>query len=90
MEKILRRKRPKFGIDRFGESAPYKKIYEHFNLSEEKIVTLIQEKLKEIVQLMDKIKFFSENLDVKNKTIILRLDLNVPLTEKNSRRLQEF
>ena len=31
---------------------------------------------------MDKIKFFSENLDVKNKTIILRLDLNVPLTEK--------
>ena len=31
---------------------------------------------------MSKIKFFSENLEVQNKTIILRLDLNVPLIEK--------
>ena len=31
---------------------------------------------------MSKIKYFSENLDVQNKTIILRLDLNVPLNEK--------
>ncbi len=31
---------------------------------------------------MDKIKYFSENLDVQSKTIILRLDLNVPLNEK--------
>ena len=31
---------------------------------------------------MGKIKYFSENLDVQNKTIILRLDLNVPLNEK--------
>ena len=30
---------------------------------------------------MGKIKYFSENLDVQNKTIILRLDLNVPLNE---------
>ena len=28
---------------------------------------------------MSKIKYFSENLDVQNKTIILRLDLNVPI-----------
>ena len=28
---------------------------------------------------MDKINFFPDNLDVKNKNIILRLDLNVPL-----------
>ncbi len=31
---------------------------------------------------MSKIKYFSENLDVQSKTIILRLDLNVPLIEK--------
>ena len=31
---------------------------------------------------MSKIKYFSDNLDVQNKTIILRLDLNVPLHEK--------
>ena len=31
---------------------------------------------------MSKIKYFSENLDVQNKTIILRLDLNVPINEK--------
>ena len=31
---------------------------------------------------MDKIKYFSENIDFQNKTIILRLDLNVPLNEK--------
>ena len=34
------------GIDRFGESAPYKKVYDHLNLSEEKIVLAIQEKLR--------------------------------------------
>jgi len=31
---------------------------------------------------MSKIKYFSEDLEVQNKTIILRLDLNVPLIEK--------
>ena len=31
---------------------------------------------------MDKIKFFPENLEVQNKKIILRLDLNVPLKGK--------
>jgi transketolase len=35
------------GIDRFGESAPYKEVYEHFNLTEEKITSLIQKKLRE-------------------------------------------
>jgi len=34
------------GINNFGESAPYKKVYDHFNLSEEKIVTTIQERLR--------------------------------------------
>ncbi len=34
-----------FGIDQFGESAPYKKIYEHFNLTEDKICNLIQKHL---------------------------------------------
>ena len=36
-----------FGIDRFGESAPYKDIYNHFELSEEKITGYIQKKLRE-------------------------------------------
>jgi phosphoglycerate kinase len=31
---------------------------------------------------MDKINFFPENLDVQNKKIILRLDLNIPLKDK--------
>ena len=31
---------------------------------------------------MSDIKFFSEDLDILNKTIILRLDLNVPIIEK--------
>ncbi len=35
-----------FGIEKFGESAPYKKVYEHLNLSVEKIVLAIQEKLR--------------------------------------------
>ncbi len=34
------------GIDKFGESAPYKKIYEHLDLSVEKIVLAIQERLR--------------------------------------------
>ena len=35
-----------FGIDRFGESAPYKKIYEHFDLTEGKILDVIQKHLR--------------------------------------------
>ncbi len=35
-----------FGIDRFGESAPYKEIYNSLNLSEDKIVSEIQNKLR--------------------------------------------
>tara|TARA_B110000881_G_scaffold219210_1_gene240462 strand:- start:300 stop:2279 length:1980 start_codon:yes stop_codon:yes gene_type:complete len=30
------------GCNEFGKSAPYKKVYDHFNLTSEKIVTLIQ------------------------------------------------
>ena len=35
------------GIDQFGESAPYKEVYNHFDLSEEKITNFIQKKLRE-------------------------------------------
>ena len=31
---------------------------------------------------MDKINFFPDNLDIKNQKIILRLDLNVPIKNK--------
>ena len=45
-KKYLGRNGISIGIDRFGESAPYKKIYEHLNLSAEKIVLSIQEVLR--------------------------------------------
>ena len=35
------------GIDKFGESAPYKEVYHHLGLSEEKITSFIQKKLRE-------------------------------------------
>ena len=34
-----------FGIDEFGKSAPYKEIYNHFNLNTESIIKKIKEKL---------------------------------------------
>ena len=34
-----------FGVDDFGKSAPYKEIYNHFNLSSENIIKRIKEKL---------------------------------------------
>jgi len=34
-----------FGINDFGKSAPYKKIYEHFHLNSENIIKKIKEKL---------------------------------------------
>ena len=34
-----------FGINDFGKSAPYKKIYDHFGLSSENIIKKIKEKL---------------------------------------------
>ena len=35
-----------FGIDNFGESAPYKKLYEHFGLTEDNIINAIQNHLR--------------------------------------------
>ena len=34
-----------FGINNFGKSAPYKKIYDHFKLNLENIIQKIKEKL---------------------------------------------
>ncbi len=34
------------GIDNFGESAPYKQLLDHFNLTSEKVVNLIQKMLR--------------------------------------------
>ncbi len=34
------------GIDKFGESAPYKEVYKHFKLSEEDITNYIQKRLR--------------------------------------------
>jgi transketolase len=46
-QKYTKNKCLNIGIDQFGESAPYKEVYDHFNLSEEKITSLIQKKLRE-------------------------------------------
>ena len=35
------------GLDKFGESAPYKEVYDYLELSEEKITSFIQKKLRE-------------------------------------------
>ena len=46
-QKYNKNKSLNLGIDKFGESAPYKEVYDHFNLTEEKITSLIQKKLRE-------------------------------------------
>tara|TARA_B100001175_G_scaffold227600_1_gene194243 strand:+ start:3539 stop:5521 length:1983 start_codon:yes stop_codon:yes gene_type:complete len=46
-KKYLGQRGISIGIDRFGESAPYKKVYEQLNLSVDKILTTIQNKLRE-------------------------------------------
>ncbi len=46
-QKYIKNKGANLGIDKFGESAPYKEVYKHFNLSEEDITNLIQKKLRE-------------------------------------------
>ena len=45
-KKYIRNRGMTFGIDKFGESAPYNKVYEHLGLSVEKIVRAIQNKLR--------------------------------------------
>ena len=46
-QKYLKEKGMNIGIDQFGESAPYKEVYNHFGFSEEKITDFIQKKLRE-------------------------------------------
>ena len=46
-QKYIKNKGMNIGIDQFGESAPYKEVYDHFGLSEEKITNFIQKKLRE-------------------------------------------
>jgi transketolase len=46
-QKYIKNKGLNLGIDQFGESAPYKEVYDYFNLTEEKITNIIQKKLRE-------------------------------------------
>jgi transketolase len=46
-EKFIKNNGLNLGIDQFGESAPFKEVYDHFNLNEEKITSFIQKKLRE-------------------------------------------
>jgi transketolase len=46
-QKYIKNKGLNLGIDQFGESAPYKEVYDHFNLTEEKVTNFIQKKLRE-------------------------------------------
>jgi len=45
-EKYVKSKGVSLGLDKFGESAPYKEIYNHFNLTSEKILSLVQKMLR--------------------------------------------
>ena len=46
-QKYIKNKGANLGINKFGESAPYKEVYQHFKLSEEDITNFIQKKLRE-------------------------------------------
>ena len=46
-QKYIKNRGINLGIDKFGESAPYKEVYNHLDLSEEKITSFIQKKLRE-------------------------------------------
>ncbi len=46
-QKYIKNKGINLGLDKFGKSAPYKDVYNHFGLSEENITDLIQKKLRE-------------------------------------------
>ena len=46
-QKYIKNKGLNLGIDRFGESAPYKEVYDYFDLTEDKITNFIQKKLRE-------------------------------------------
>ena len=46
-QKYIKNTGANIGIDKFGESAPYKEVYKHFKLSEEDITNFIQKKLRE-------------------------------------------
>ena len=46
-QKYIKNNGINLGIDKFGESAPYKEVYNHLDLSEEKITSFIQKKLRE-------------------------------------------
>ena len=46
-QKYIKDKGINLGIDKFGESAPYKEVYKYFKLSEEDITNFIQKKLRE-------------------------------------------
>ena len=45
-KKYIGKKGASLGIDSFGESAPYKKIYDHFNLTSDKIVSFVQKMIR--------------------------------------------
>ncbi len=45
-QKYVKNRGFNFGLDKFGESAPYKEVYNHFKLSEENITNFIQTKLR--------------------------------------------
>ena len=67
------------GIDEFGKSAPYKEIYENEFIPKQNCVNY--SKIKKIIfsKFMEKIRSFNESLDIKDKRVILRTDLNVPI-----------
>ena len=81
-QKYIKGKGINLGIDKFGESAPYKEVYKHFRLSEDDITSFIQKKIERVILVDEWNKFFPNDLEVKDQKIILRLDFNVPIEDK--------
>ena len=66
-QKYIKNKGLSLGIDKFGESAPYKEVYKHFNLSEEDITNFYSKKLENNEKLMGDISFFPDDLEITNQ-----------------------
>ena len=66
-------------LRKFWESAPYKEIYSHLELTSDKIVEIAKKIIKTLnfENGMSGIKNFPKDLDIENKKILLRVDFNV-------------
>ena len=60
----------RIGIDNFGKSAPFKELYNDFNISSSKIVSLIQKIIKIDNFKMNNLNFFQRKLMLLTKELL--------------------